>query len=152
MHGAGVVADGPYRYLRNPLYVGTWLHTVALALLMPASGAVFALVLIGVEQLRLIGGEESFLTRTLGEAYVAYAARVPRLWPALRARVPGSGARPMWLGAVVGEIYMWGVVVAFVAVGWRYNAQLVIQGVLVALGVSLVARAFVPTVGIAVRE
>jgi len=150
-HGTGVVADGPYRYLRNPLYLGTWLHTFALALLMPASGAVFAIVLIGVVQLRLIGGEEVFLAGTLGEAYLAYKARVPRLVPALKARVAASGARPMWLGAVMGETYMWGVAVAFCAVGWRYNAQLVIQGVLVASGVSLVARAFIPKVAVEAR-
>jgi hypothetical protein len=39
---------------------------------------------------------------------------------------------------------MWGVVAAFAGLGWRYNAELVTQGVLVALGVSLVARAFLP--------
>ena len=39
MH-ANVVADGPYRRLRNPLYLGTFLHTFALALLMPRSGAI----------------------------------------------------------------------------------------------------------------
>jgi protein-S-isoprenylcysteine O-methyltransferase Ste14 len=144
MQGRAVVADGPYRYVRNPLYLGTWLHMFALGLLMPASGAAFAVVLIGMEQLRLIGGEEAFLARTLGTAYLEYTARVPRLVPALRARVNGSGARPAWGTAVLGEIYMWGVVAAFAALGWRYNAALVAQGVLVALGVSLVARAFLP--------
>ena len=39
--GEGVVADGPYRHMRNPLYLGAWVHTLALALLMPASGALF---------------------------------------------------------------------------------------------------------------
>src|SRR5882672_3058214 len=34
MHGEGIVAAGPYRHLRNPLYLGTFLHTFALALLM----------------------------------------------------------------------------------------------------------------------
>jgi protein-S-isoprenylcysteine O-methyltransferase Ste14 len=144
MHGGAVVADGPYRYVRNPLYLGTWLHLFALGLLMPASGAVFVVVLLGVEQLRLIGGEEEFLTRTLGAAYLAYKAQVPRVVPSLRARVESAGARPGWGMAVLGEIYMWGVVVAFLVLGWRYNAEWVIQGVLVALGASLVARAFVP--------
>jgi len=142
MHGAGVVADGPYRHMRNPLYVGTFLHTFALALLMPVSGAVFAILAIGFEQLRLIGGEEAFLEGKLGEAYLAYKAKVPRVWPALKARVAASGVRPALGKALLGEIYMWGVVVAFASVGMRYNALLVTQGVLVALGLSIVARAF----------
>lgn len=146
MHGAAVVADGPYRHLRNPLYLGTFLHTFALALLMPASGAVFAIVAIGIEQLRLIGGEEAFLEGKLGQRYLDYKAKVPNLLPALRAKVPASGARPAWGMAVLGEMYFWGAAVAFASVGVRYNAQLVTQGVVIALGVSLVARAFVPKV------
>jgi protein-S-isoprenylcysteine O-methyltransferase Ste14 len=146
MHGDALVADGPYRHLRNPLYVGTFLHTFALALLMPVSGAMFAVIAIGAEQLRLIGGEEAFLKGKLGQRYLDYKARVPSLWPALRARVAASGARPAWGMAVLGEVYFWGVAVAFASVGMRYNALLVTQGVLVALGVGLVARAFVPRV------
>jgi protein-S-isoprenylcysteine O-methyltransferase Ste14 len=147
--GAGVVADGPYRHLRNPLYLGTFLHTLALSLLMPVSGAVFAIVAIAIEQLRLIGGEEAFLEAKLGQRYLDYKARVPSLWPALRARVAASGTQPAWGMAVLGEIYMWGAAVAFASVGPRYNALLVTQGVVVALGVSLVARAFVPRVATA---
>ena len=146
MHGSAVVADGPYRHLRNPLYLGTFLHTFALALLMPESGAVFAIVAIAVEQLRLIGGEEAFLEARLRQGYLDYKARVPSLWPSLRARVPASGVRPAWATAVLGEAYFWGVAVAFASVGMRYNALLVTQGVVIAFGVSLVTRAFVPKV------
>ena len=146
MHGAEVMADGPYRRMRNPLYVGTFLHTFALALLMPASGAVFAVIAVAIEQLRLIGGEEAFLEGRLGQSYLDYKARVPSVWPSLRARIPASGRHPAWGMAVLGEAYFWGVAVAFGSVGLRYNALLVTQGVVVALGVSLVARAFVPKV------
>ena len=52
MHGRAVVADGPYRYVRNPLYLGTWLHMFALGLLMPPSGAVFTVVLIAMPPAR----------------------------------------------------------------------------------------------------
>jgi protein-S-isoprenylcysteine O-methyltransferase Ste14 len=144
MQGGAVVADGPYRHMRNPLYVGTWLHTFALALLMPPSGALFAIVLVSIFQLRLIGGEEAFLEQKQGAAYLAYKARVPRLWPALTPRVAAGGRQPAWGMALLGEIYMWGVVAAFASVGWRYNAMVVTQGVLIALGVSLLARAFIP--------
>ncbi|HET6168748.1 MAG TPA: isoprenylcysteine carboxylmethyltransferase family protein [Terracidiphilus sp.] len=147
MHGDAVVAAGPYRYLRNPLYVGIFVHSFALALLMPPSGAVFCVVAIGLFQLRLIGGEEAFLATRLGEPYRAYCARVPRLFPALRPRVAASATRPAWAMAFLGEIYTWGVFGVFVALGYRYNAFLLMQGVLITYGVSLIVRALVTKPG-----
>ncbi len=143
MQGAGVVADGPYRRLRNPLYLGTFVHTFALALLMPASGAVFSIVAIGVFQIRLILAEEEFLAARLGAPYLTYCSLVPRVVPAPRVRVAASGGRAAWGQAVLGEIYFWGVAGSFAIAGWRYNAALLMQCVVVSLGVSLVARAFV---------
>jgi protein-S-isoprenylcysteine O-methyltransferase Ste14 len=143
MHGEGVVAAGPYRHLRNPLYLGTFIHTFALALLMPPSGAIFCILVVGLFQLRLIAGEESFLTAKLGEPYLAYRAKVPSLMPAIKARVPAS-TQPNWSIAVLGEIYMWGVVVSFAVLGWRYNSILIIKGVVISLGLSLIVRAFLP--------
>lgn len=144
MHGEGVVAAGPYRYLRNPLYLGTFIHTFALALLMPPSGAVFCIVAVFLFQLRLIAGEESFLTAKLGEPYLAYRAKVPSLIPAIAPRIPASTLQPNWPTAFLGEIYMWGVVITFAFFGWRYNSMLLIKGVLISLGVSLIVRAFLP--------
>jgi protein-S-isoprenylcysteine O-methyltransferase Ste14 len=143
MHGDAVVADGPYRYVRNPLYLGTWLHTLALALLMPPSGAVFAIVMIGLVQVRLIGAEEPFLTARLGPAYAAYCAKVRAVVPSLAPRIAGAGAQARWGQAVLGELYFWGVAASFAVAGWRYNAFLLIKCVIVSLGLSLVARAFV---------
>jgi protein-S-isoprenylcysteine O-methyltransferase Ste14 len=145
MQGDQVVAAGPYRFLRNPLYVGTFIHTLALALLMPPSGALVCIVLIGLFQLRLMAGEEAFLTAKLGESYIAYRAKVPALFPALTPRVLTSPTHPQWPQAFLGELYMWGVVIAFAAVGWRYNSFLIIQGVVISLGISLIARAFIPS-------
>ena len=134
----------PSRYVRNPLYLGNLIHTLALALLMPPSGAIFCILAIGIFQLRLIAAEESFLTAKLGEPYLAYCAKVPRLIPALTPRVPASTLQPKWLTAFLGEIYMWGVVVTFATLGWRYNSILLIKGVLISLGLSLIVRAFLP--------
>jgi protein-S-isoprenylcysteine O-methyltransferase Ste14 len=141
LRGETVVADGPYRYMRNPLYVGAWVHTLALALLMPASGAVFTVAAVVLFELRLILGEEAFLRSELGEAYAAYCARVPRLLPALRPRVAASGTLPRWGQAALAEMLMWGVTASFAVLGWQYNSLLLTQCVLVWLGVSLVVRA-----------
>src|ERR1035438_8981694 len=96
MRSDGVVADGPYRFMRNPLYLGSWLNLLALALLMPASGAGLAIVMLIGFEVRLIRGEEAFLREKRGEPYAAYCAKVPRILPALRPQVAASGARPRW--------------------------------------------------------
>jgi hypothetical protein len=141
MRADSVVAAGPYRYMRNPLYVGSWLNTLALALLLRPSGAVFMVVGIVVFLLRLILAEEAHLRETLGAAYVAYCARVPRIFPALRPTVPAAAdVRPQWGRAAATEIYMWGSAAAFAVLGWRYDPVLLLQCVLVSLGLSLVVK------------
>jgi protein-S-isoprenylcysteine O-methyltransferase Ste14 len=139
-----IVSDGPYRHLRNPLYLGTFLHALALALLMPRSGALVSVVLIAFMQIRLILGEEAFLTAKLGAPYEAYKALVPRLLPSFRPRIAAGGQQPRWPQAFLGEIYMWGVALSFAFLGWRYNASLLIQCVLVSIGISLIVRALKP--------
>jgi len=140
----GMLQDGPFRHTRNPLYLGTFLHTLALALLMPVSGAAFAIVAVAIVQIRLILAEESFLTAKLGQPYAAYCRQVPQILPSIKAKIAGTGLRPRWPQAFRGEIYMWGVALSFAAAGWRYDAVLLIKCVIVSFGVSLIARAFAP--------
>ena len=140
----GVVADGPYRYTRNPLYLGTFAHTFALALIMPPSGAIFSIVAIGLMQLQLIFAEEPFLAAKLGQPYLDYCARVPRVLPAVPARVPPGGAHPRWVQAMLGELYFLAVPLSFAIFGWSYNANLLMRCVIVSLGVYLVVRALTP--------
>ena len=71
-----------------------------------------------------------------------YASEVGII-PSLRPQVSASSVQPAWGLGFLGELYMWGVVVSFLLFGWRYNSFLIMQGVVVSLGLSLVARAFV---------
>jgi protein-S-isoprenylcysteine O-methyltransferase Ste14 len=141
MKAGKVLADGPYRYVRNPLYLGSWMMFVAIAALMPVSGAAVSLVLLAIFLLRLILAEESFLLAALGDSYVAYRQAVPRVLPALRPRVTAGGRIPQWGRAVVGEILPLGVLVSFAVLSWRYNSQLLVQGVVISFGLSLIAKA-----------
>jgi len=77
-----VVAVGPYRWVRNPMYLAallvvlgeTWLF-LSLPLLLYA-GALAVLVALFV-----IGYEEPTLRRRFGESYVQYRQTVPRWIP-----------------------------------------------------------------------
>jgi protein-S-isoprenylcysteine O-methyltransferase Ste14 len=140
----GILTDGPFGYLRNPLYVGTFLHTLALSLLMPRSGAIFTIAAIGLLQLFLIHGEEAFLTQKLGTPYTVYCNLVPRLFPTFRRRAVPAGLAPRWPQAFLGETYFWGVAGSYAVIGWRYNAALLTQCVIVSVGASIVARALIP--------
>ena len=114
VHDSRLVADGPYRYLRNPLYLGVILIACGIALTASRSG--FVVLVLGVTffQYRLTLREERALEATQGESYRRYLAAVPRLIPSLRPRVPAAGMRPRWGQAFMGELFMWAFALAFV--------------------------------------
>lgn len=141
MHANTVLASGPFRQLRNPLYLGSFMNELAIAILMPPAGALFFVVAAFLQIIRLILGEEAYLARQQGESYLAYKARVPRLIPSLTPRVPDSHVAPKWGIAIISEMFYWGTTACFLALAWRYNAQLLTQAVIVCFGLSLVVRA-----------
>ncbi len=76
-----VVADGPYRYVRNPLYFANVLMALSMATLASRSGWLLIVVAMTIFQYRLIGREEAELLRRQGDRYRAYLDAVPRLFP-----------------------------------------------------------------------
>jgi len=144
MHGDAMLADGPYRRTRNPLYLGTLLHTVGLAILMTPSGAIFGIALIWIFQVRLAFAEEPFLTARFGQPYLDYKALVPRFLPSPKPLVPAAGEQPHWLQAMAGELYFIGAFLVVAIFGWNFNAQLLRRGILITLGVWLIVIAFMP--------
>jgi hypothetical protein len=115
LHTETLVADGPYRYVRNPLYLGTFLLSIGLGLLASRLGFVILAVGAAIRILRLIGREEAELEQERGESFREFCRRVPRLLPSLRRRVPGSGLKPQWGQALRGEAFMWGFFITMVA-------------------------------------
>jgi protein-S-isoprenylcysteine O-methyltransferase Ste14 len=144
MHADQVLASGPYRYTRNPLYLGTWIFSIGVAILMPPSGAVFFLLGTFFFYYRLILGEEDYLTRQQGAAYLEYRRRVPQIVPSLWPRLTASGVRPQWFESLLSESYTFAFACCFAVLAWRYEAQLLIRCILICFGLSLVTRAFLP--------
>ncbi len=82
------VATGPYRYVRNPMYVGGLAFLAGLALFEGSvSILLFSLLLLVVAHLLVVLYEEPDLERRFGESYLAYKRTVPR-WLPRRPSVP----------------------------------------------------------------
>lgn len=88
-----LATGGPYRYTRNPLYLGTLLVAAGLAAASRSVGlgALFAAVFLGI-YLPVIQLEQQHL-RSLFPQYGAYAARVPALLPRLTKPYDGGQRR-----------------------------------------------------------
>jgi len=89
-----LVADGPYRRVRNPLYLGNVLLAAGLGLMMNRIGCPVAIVATVVLCYRLILREEAELGAIQGKPYQAYRDAVPRLWPSPWPRLASAGGSP----------------------------------------------------------
>jgi protein-S-isoprenylcysteine O-methyltransferase Ste14 len=107
LHAEALVADGPYRYVRNPLYLGGILLAIGFGFLASRLGFAFMVAAISLLYYRLIRREEAALLETQGQSYRQFLATVPRLIPSLKPRVPSAGAKPRWGQAFLGETFMW---------------------------------------------
>ena len=74
-----IVTEGPYRFTRNPLYVGMTLVYSGITALFNALPAAMLLPLaLAVMRRGVIEREERYLERKFGDEYLAYKARVRR--------------------------------------------------------------------------
>jgi protein-S-isoprenylcysteine O-methyltransferase Ste14 len=106
-HSDALVADGPFRYTRNPLYLATLPMAAGIGVLASVSGFIFLVLANWVFVYRLILREEEALRQSQGRSYRAYCENVPRFWPSLRPRVPPGNRRPQLGQALGGESFAW---------------------------------------------
>ena len=138
-----VMASGPYRYMRNPLYVGNLLTCVAVTILMPVTGAIVFLAGCTLLTLALVAAEGPHLVRQLGPAYEKYRALVPGYIPAIRSQVEASTAKPRWAEALAAEVFHVGYALCLLVFGWQYNVETLIRCLLICFGLSLVTNGIV---------
>ena len=147
IHCEGLVADGPYRYVRNPLYLGGLLFAVGVA--MTASRLGFVVIVGGLNLFyyRLIVREESLLGVTQGESYRQFLTLVPRLVPNLSPRVAARGLVPQWGQAVAGETFMWLFAVATTCSAATLNQTVFLTMIVSGVAASLLAKAALWRIG-----
>lgn len=131
---AHLVTDGPYRHVRNPLYLGNLLLALGLGAMTSRTGFFILVVGMTVFVYRLIFREEKELRTALGDVYGRYCAKVPRLLPSPWPRIPPAGGSPAWLDGLLGEAFLWVMAAALVVFCCTLNQFLF----LVLLGCSFV--------------
>jgi protein-S-isoprenylcysteine O-methyltransferase Ste14 len=109
-----LVADGPYRLVRNPLYFANLLMVIGMGTMMSRTGFLVAVVAMLVFCYRLILREETDLQVSLGEQYKGYSKVVPRLWPSLWPRIASAGRQAKWAEGFKAESWYWGFAAALV--------------------------------------
>jgi protein-S-isoprenylcysteine O-methyltransferase Ste14 len=96
----GLVTDGPFRYVRNPIYLAGITLLLGVALLYstrPTVDLVLPLLLFVYFHLSVVLVEEPALRRSFGSTYEEYRKRVPRWLP-----VPTSSERAAQQGDAAG--------------------------------------------------
>lgn len=77
-----VVHQGPYRFVRNPIYLGYFAIVIGEAMIFGAALLfVYAAILIAAIHLYVVLFEERELKQRFGESYIEYTKQVPRWFP-----------------------------------------------------------------------
>ncbi|MFI5025779.1 MAG: methyltransferase family protein [Solirubrobacterales bacterium] len=78
----GLVTDGPFGWVRNPIYSAMIPTVLGLVLMVPSVLAIAVIVALVIAlELQVRRVEEPYLLRVHGETYARYAARVGRFVP-----------------------------------------------------------------------
>jgi protein-S-isoprenylcysteine O-methyltransferase Ste14 len=84
--GTNLITDGPFGYVRNPLYVGNILMYTGFGVMSNALMPwlpLCALVYFVFQYAMIVSREEQYLRKAFGEEYARYVKNVPRFLPRL---------------------------------------------------------------------
>ena len=84
--GTHLFVDGPFAYVRNPLYVGNLMMYLGVGIMANALTPYLVVVALGfflVQYELIVKKEEEYLQKTFGDDFVRYISEVPRFVPRL---------------------------------------------------------------------
>ncbi len=74
-----LLESGPYRFTRNPIYIGFVIFYFGLAIMLTSAWMLLLLIpVLIILQRGVVEREEAYLQAKFGDAYRKYQARVPR--------------------------------------------------------------------------
>jgi protein-S-isoprenylcysteine O-methyltransferase Ste14 len=108
LHTDRLIVAGPFRWVRNPLYLGNLLFAAAFGLYLPPPGLLLAVLAMALTVAVVAAAEERALRWRYGKEYEAYAAKVsafvPR--PPPKGLPAGSPVKPDWANGLLTESWM----------------------------------------------
>jgi len=109
---------GPFRFVRNPLYLGNILLAIGVGLMAPPAGCAFIIAANIVFVVMLARHEEVILSAVYGQRFHDYAAHVPALLPRFFPVAAQGDARPSLIGGLLSEVFiaalLMGIVLTFI--------------------------------------
>ena len=100
-----LTTGGPYRFIRNPLYLGSFFIAIGFSLI---AGSIWIWVLVfayfALCYIPVVRYEEKFLAQKFPEEYPKYATRVPAFYPTLRI-FPHGTTQFSWRQAIANKEY-----------------------------------------------
>jgi protein-S-isoprenylcysteine O-methyltransferase Ste14 len=137
-----LLVDGPFRYVRNPLYLGNDLLAIGIGVLASPIGWAFIVAGNVAFGMMLAAHEAAGLRAAYGAVYDAYRARVPALIPRLTpAHVDGSATgQPSLMNGLRSEFLTLGLVLGMLAYLIAGRTNLLFIAILAGLVAQLTMR------------
>lgn len=108
LHTDRLIVAGPFRWVRNPLYLGNLLFAAGFGLYLPPPGLPLAVAAMALTVAAIASAEERALRQRCGADYEAYAAKVsafvPR--PPPKGLPSGSAVQPDWRNGFLAEAWL----------------------------------------------
>lgn len=107
LHTERLIVAGPFRWCRNPLYLGNVLFAAGFGLYLPPPGLLLAVAGMGAAVGVVAAAEAKALRRVYGAEYDAYARAVPMFLPRPppKGLLRGTPVRPDWRNGLATELW-----------------------------------------------
>jgi protein-S-isoprenylcysteine O-methyltransferase Ste14 len=142
LHTDRLIVAGPFRWCRNPLYLGNVLFAAGFGLYLPPPGLLLAVAGMGAAVGAIAAAEAKALRKAYGAEYAAYERAVPMFLP----RPPpkslpgGTPVRPDWANGLQTELWQ-GIVAAYLAcLALRQDAVALALAAVAFLGIAWLRR------------
>jgi protein-S-isoprenylcysteine O-methyltransferase Ste14 len=142
-HSSHIVADGPFRHVRNPLYLAAILMAAGIGTMASRLGWLVIVIGMTIFFYRLIFREEAGLLAAQGDSFRAYKSKIPRMIPSPWPRVPAGTTGPRWGQAIIGELFFWLLAAGMAAFGLTLDMRLAAITFLFSFAIYFAATAIV---------